>query len=96
MKFIVFVLIFAVAFAATKQGLLLCNLCKDTIDMLEKLIVVDGADAVRQYISNLCSDVSGFLGTLCSTFLNFGVDELIKMIENHVDKVTICTNMGAC
>ncbi|ELP83459.1 Pore-forming peptide ameobapore B precursor, putative [Entamoeba invadens IP1] len=92
--FVIFAII-ACVFAA-REGVLICNLCKDTVDMLEKLLVVDGADAVRQYITELCDGVSGFLGTLCTSFLNFGVDEIIKMIENNVDKVTICQNLGAC
>nr|AAF04195.1 pore-forming protein isoform B precursor [Entamoeba dispar] len=96
MRAIVFVLIFAIAFAATREGSILCNLCKDTVNLIENLLTVDGAQAVRQYIDNLCAKADGFLGTLCNKILSFGVDELVKLIENHVDPVVICEKIHAC
>ncbi|EKE38700.1 hypothetical protein ENUP19_0061G0118 [Entamoeba nuttalli] len=96
MRAIIFVLIFAIAFAATREGAILCNLCKDTVKLVENLLTVDGAQAVRQYIDNLCGKANGFLSTLCEKILSFGVDELVKLIENHVDPVVVCEKIHAC
>nr|AAP80379.1 invapore A [Entamoeba invadens] len=99
MKFIVFVLIFAVAFATVTvnhEGKIVCNLCKDLIITLENLLTSKGADKVKEYIDNLCGKVSGFLAGLCTKVLDFGVDKLIEMINNKVDPATICSKIHAC
>ena len=90
--FFVFALIFAVAFA----GEIVCTLCKDTVKLLENLITQDGAEAAKNYITNLCAKASGFLGDICHKVLNFGVDELIKLIENRTDANVICQKIHAC
>ncbi|BFU22068.1 nonpathogenic pore-forming peptide precursor, putative [Entamoeba histolytica HM-1:IMSS-B] len=98
MKAIVFVLIFAVAFAvtATHQGEILCNLCTGLINTLENLLTTKGADKVKDYISSLCNKASGFIATLCTKVLDFGIDKLIQLIEDKVDANAICAKIHAC
>nr|Q07831.1 RecName: Full=Non-pathogenic pore-forming peptide amoebapore A; Short=APNP; Flags: Precursor [Entamoeba histolytica]AAA18632.1 pore-forming peptide [Entamoeba histolytica] len=97
MKAIVFVLIFAVAFAVTlRQGPIVCNLCTGLINTLENLLTTKGADKVKDYIDSLCNKASGFIATLCTKVLDFGVDKLIQLIEDKVDANAICAKIHAC
>ncbi|KAL7716865.1 Pore-forming peptide amoebapore B [Entamoeba marina] len=96
MKAIFFVLFVAFAFAGLHQGEILCNLCVDFITTVEKLITVNGADAARNYIDELCAETSGVLYTLCDTFLNFGVDEIIKLIDNRAQPQVVCEHINLC
>lgn len=88
--FILFFLSFVFA------GEIVCNLCKDTIGVIEDLIIKDGANSAKEYIDNICLKTSGFLNTMCEKLLDFGIDEIVKLIENHVDAMEICTKIKAC
>lgn len=93
---LLFTLFIFSAFAFEKEGQIVCNLCKDTVNLLENLLTVDGAEKVKEYIDLLCNKSIGFLNTLCEKVLNFGVNELVKLIENHVDAEQICVSIHAC
>lgn len=80
----------------TYHGELICNLCIDACNQLKELAETKGIDMVKTYLNSLCEKVSGFILHLCDAIVNFGVDELIKMIENHVDSKKICQSIGVC
>ena len=96
MKFLLVCLLIVFVSAQYVQGDIVCNLCKDFINLVKDLLTIDGANAVRQYIDETCAKASGFLHTLCLKVLDFGVDELVKLIENNVDAQTICASISAC
>lgn len=95
MKVIVFVLIFAVAFAAF-QGEAICNLCTGLITTLEGIIEKKGETHVKTYLETLCAKADGLVQILCEKIVDFGVDKLVGMILNKIDPQTICESMHAC
>ena len=80
----------------TFQGELICNLCVDACNQLKELAETKGIDAVKNYLNSLCEKVSGFILHLCDAVVNFGIDELLKLIENRVDSNEICKSIGVC
>lgn len=90
------VFLFAFTVAQDKQGPIVCNLCIDTCEKLKELAETKGIETAREYLENLCSGVSGFLGSLCKGVVNFGMDEILKLIENRVEPEKICQNIGIC
>ena len=95
MKAIFFIAIIAVAFAAI-EGEIVCNLCTSLVGTLENILTTSGAEKVRDYINTLCAKASGFIATICNSILNFGVDELIKLIQNRANPTEVCTKIHAC
>lgn len=77
-------------------GEIVCNLCVDAVGLVERLLTIDGAERAKEYIDNLCAKTSGFLNTLCEKILDFGVDEIIKLIETHVEPHEVCVKLHAC
>ena len=96
MKFAIIALLVVFAAAQAVESKFVCTLCVDLVQVLKNLVENQGASAVRSYIDSLCGKASGFLSTLCTRVLDFGVDELIKLIENRVDPATICATIHAC
>ncbi|KAL7714821.1 Invapore A [Entamoeba marina] len=93
MKAIFFIAVFAIVFV---NAGVLCNLCESLINTLEKLLSGKGEDAVKEYIDTFCNKASGFIATLCTKVLDFGVDKLIEMILNKVDATTVCESIHCC
>ncbi|KAL7714734.1 Invapore A [Entamoeba marina] len=93
MRAIIFVAIFAIVFV---NAGILCNLCIDLVNTLEKLLTVNGAEKVKEYIDTLCNKASGYIASLCTKVLDFGVDKLVDMIINKVDPNAICETIHAC
>ena len=88
----------APAFASVEshQGEIICNLCIDTCDKLKEIAETKGIDAVETYLNTLCDSVAGFLGKVCDSVVKFGMDELLKLIENHVKSDEICQTIKLC
>ena len=95
MKAIVFVLIFAVAFAAV-QGEAICNLCTGLLTTLEGIIEKKGETHLKTYLETLCAKADGFVQSLCNKIVDFGVDKLIGMLLDKIDPQAICTSIHAC
>ncbi|KAL7711475.1 Invapore A [Entamoeba marina] len=93
MKAVFFIAILVVVFV--NSGVLF-TLCVDLINTLEKLLTVDGAEKVEEYIDNLCAKASGYVASLCTKVLDFGLDKLVELITNKVDATKICESIKAC
>ncbi|KAL7716037.1 Invapore A [Entamoeba marina] len=93
MKAVFFIAILAVVFVNAN---VLCTLCVNLINTLEKILTGDGAEKVEEYIDTLCAKASGFIATLCTKVLDFGLDKLVELITNKVDANTICESISAC
>ena len=96
MKFVLIALLVVFAAAQAVENKFVCTLCVDLVQVLKNLVENQGANAVRNYIDSLCGKASGFLSTLCTRVLDFGVDKLIELIENRVDPQQICQKIHAC
>jgi len=78
------------------QGEIVCNLCIDTVDHLKEMVETKGVEAAREYLDELCEQAPGFISTICTDFVNFGMDEILKLIENRVNSQEICEKIEAC
>jgi len=79
-----------------KQGEIICNLCIDTIEHVKDVVEIKGIEQARAYLEGLCAQAPGFLNTICTDFVDFGFDEILKLIENRVQPQEICQKMKAC
>jgi hypothetical protein len=89
-------LFFVMLVSASKQSDILCNLCKDAIGNIEDALTTQGADWVREHIDEFCPKGDSILETLCNMILNFGVDEIIKYLNNNWSPLQVCQEMSAC
>ena len=80
----------------TKQGEIVCNLCIDTVEHVKDVVETKGIEQARAYLEGLCAQAPGFLNTICTDFVDFGFDEILKLIENRVQPQEICQKMEAC
>ena len=96
MKALLCILFFAVVFAEVKQGEILCNLCKDAVGKIEDLLTTKGADYVREHTDEFCPKGKNILTTVCNLIINFGVDEIIKMLNNRASPEQVCVKISAC
>jgi hypothetical protein len=80
----------------SKQSMVLCNLCKDAVGNIENLLETKGADYVRTHIDEFCPKGDSLLETVCNMILNFGIDEIIKYLNNNWSPLQVCEAMGAC
>ena len=78
------------------QGPIICNLCIDTINHLKNIVEDKGIESAREYLDSLCAQAPGFISNICTDFVNFGMDEILKLIENRVDSNIICQEIHAC
>ena len=79
-----------------KQGEIVCNLCIDTVEHIKDVVETKGIEQARAYLEGLCTQAPGFLNTICTDFVDFGFDEILKLIENRVQPQEICQKMEAC
>ncbi|KAL7721441.1 Invapore A [Entamoeba marina] len=93
MKAVFFVAVFAIVFVNAN---VLCTLCVDLVNTLEKFLTEDHIQKIEEYIDNLCSKASGYIAMLCTKVLDFGLDKLVQLIESNVDANTICEKIHAC
>lgn len=82
--------------SSNKQSTVLCNLCKDAVGNIENLLETKGADYVRTHIDEFCPKGDSLLETVCNMILNFGIDEIIKYLNNNWSPLQVCQVMGAC
>jgi len=80
----------------TKQGEIVCNLCIDTVEHVKDVVETKGIEQARAYLEGLCAQAPGILNTICTDFVDFGFDEILKLIENRVQPQEICQKMEAC
>lgn len=78
------------------QGEIVCNLCIDTVEHVKDIVEDKGIEAAREYLDGLCVNAPGFLSNICSDIVNFGMDEILKLIENRVQPEEICQKIEAC
>ena len=99
-KIFVFLLSFILfTFAAPTtnyQGPIVCNLCVDTVNHLKDIVEDKGIESARKYRDELCAQAPGFISNICTNFVNFGMDEILKLIENRVQPEEICQKIEAC
>ena len=79
-----------------KQSLIICNLCKDAVGKIEDLLTTKGADYVKDHIDEICPKGESILETVCNMILNFGIDEIIKYLNNNWSPLQVCQAMSAC
>ena len=56
-----------------KQGPIICNLCIDACEKLKGIAQTKGIKAARN-----CQNVNGFLGSICSEIVDFGMNKILK------------------
>ena len=81
---------------AQHQGEIICNLCVDTVEHVKEIVEEKGIESAREYLDGLCTQAPGFIANICTDIVNFGMDEILKMIENRVQPKEICEKMEAC
>ena len=81
---------------AQHQGEIICNLCIDTVEHVKDIVEDKGIESAREYLDGLCVNAPGFLSDICSDIVNFGMDEILKLIENRVQPKEICEKIEAC
>ena len=94
-----FITLFAISYAQPQpefQGEIVCNLCVDTIEHVKDLVETKGIDFAREYLDGLCDKAPGLLSSLCTDLVSFGMDEILKMIENRVHPREICETIEIC
>lgn len=92
---LLFISLFTFTFSL-HQGEIVCNLCIDTVEHLKDIVENKGIEAAREYLDGLCAQAPGFLSNICTDIVNFGIDEILKMIENRVQSEEICQKIEAC
>jgi saposin len=74
-----------------------CDICQEIIINIEKL-VVDGftKEEIEVLVADLCNALPAPFSSLCITFLDQQVDQLIKWIDDGIDSLNICGFLGLC
>ena len=93
---LLFLLFLSVNASEQKESKVLCNLCQDAIGNIEDLLTTKGADWVRENVDEICPKGDSLLETICNMILNFGIDEIIKYLNNNWSPLQVCQAMGAC
>ena len=85
-----------ILFSTIYAGEIMCNLCVDTVQHVKDIVEDKGIEAAREYLDNLCDKTPGFISNVCEDFVNFGMDEILKLIENRVQPKEICEKINIC
>lgn len=75
-----------------RSGEIVCSLCKSLIETLSKL---DG-HRVKDYINTLCAKASGFIATVCTKIVDFGIDKLVELIREKIEPEEVCIKIHLC
>jgi saposin len=74
-----------------------CEICKQIIKYIEQLILEGYIESEIEYlVDQACAEFPAPLNTLCTTFANQYISQIIEWIIAGIDSLDICKQIGLC
>jgi saposin len=81
----------------TKPGTLACEVCKQIIEYLEELLIAGWAkDELDALAQEVCQTLPAPLSSLCLTFLDQYIDDIVQWLDDGITSLDICKRLGFC
>jgi saposin len=83
--------------ASGSPNTLACEVCKQIIDYIEQLLIAGFLESeIEALVDQLCEGLPAPLSSLCITFVNQNIEVIIQWINEGIDQLDICKQLGLC